>query len=207
MRPVPLDPIQQPIAQPPQRRDILRQQHQADRQHPNPENRQNAEERAGDEQNASDQPDPAEPRPAQPTDGFLQPLRQPIDQSLEAPLMMLGGAAARGRSATGSSAPSDSFQSLCGLVLPFRITSLLSWAPCCAEGAGRCCRGANRSHRARDIDRSDRASAPDTVIRHREVARPCVGVLARGARINRWPRRKKGRSQVKTSRAETGSRR
>ena len=38
---------------------------------------------------------------------------------------------------------------------------------------------------ARDIDRSNRTSAMDTVIRHREVARPYAGVLARGARINR----------------------
>jgi hypothetical protein len=33
---------------------------------------------------------------------------------------------------------------------------------------------------ARDIDRSKRASAPDTVIRHRKVARPYVGVLPEG---------------------------
>jgi len=36
------------------------------------------------------------------------------------------------------------------------------------------------------MDRSERTSAPDTVIRHRKVARPYAGVLARGARINRW---------------------
>jgi hypothetical protein len=48
---------------------------------------------------------------------------------------------------------------------------------------------------APDIDRSKRASAPGTVIRHREVARSYVGVLARGARINRWiPDRREGRA-------------
>jgi hypothetical protein len=71
-------------------------------------------------------------------------------------------------------------------------------APCCAEGAGRSCRGRSaRSHDPRDIDRSRRASAPDTVIRHRAVARPYAGVLARGARINRSPRNKIGRRQFK----------
>ena len=50
---------------------------------------------------------------------------------------------------------------------------------------------------ARDIDRSKRASAPDTVIRHREVARSYIGVLARGARTNRSPRDKKERRQFK----------
>jgi hypothetical protein len=35
----------------------------------------------------------------------------------------------------------------------------------------------------RDIDQSKRASARDTVIRHREVGRQPVGGLARGARI------------------------
>ena len=50
---------------------------------------------------------------------------------------------------------------------------------------------------ARDIDRSKRASAPDTVIRHREVARPYEGVLARGARINRWTQNRRGGSSFK----------
>src|SRR5438270_4313947 len=57
---------------------------------------------------------------------------------------------------------------------------------------------------ARDIDRSKRASAPDTVIRHREVAQPYVGVLARGARINRWPRGRKGRRLSQEPHAEGG---
>ena len=52
----------------------------------------------------------------------------------------------------------------------------------------------------RDIDRSKRASALDTVIRHREVARPYVRVLARRARINRWPRGRSAPKEFKTSR-------
>jgi hypothetical protein len=52
-----------------------------------------------------------------------------------------------------------------------------------------------------DIDRSKRASALDTVMRHREVARPYVRVLARGARINRGPRGRSAPKEFRTSRA------
>jgi hypothetical protein len=59
-----LYPIQEPIAHPPQRRNILRQQHQPERQHPNREDRQDAEEGASDEQHADRNPDPAQRWPA-----------------------------------------------------------------------------------------------------------------------------------------------
>jgi hypothetical protein len=49
MRPMPFDPIQKPIPHPPQRRDVLREQHQSKRQHPDPEKREDAEDGARDE--------------------------------------------------------------------------------------------------------------------------------------------------------------
>jgi hypothetical protein len=99
MRPMPLDPIQEAIAHPPQRWDILRQQHQAERQHPNPEERENAEECSGDEQHAGNKPDPAERRPAQPTDDSLQTARQSVDHPFEQSLVTLRRGLARRRSA------------------------------------------------------------------------------------------------------------
>src|ERR1700746_3955425 len=44
-----------------------------------------------------------------------------------------------------------------------------------------------------------RASALDTVIRHRKVARRYVRVPARGARINRWLRRRSAPKEFKTT--------
>jgi len=58
---MPLDPIQKPIAYSAQWRDILCQQDQPERQHPDPENRQDTEEGPDDGQHAGHKPDPAEP--------------------------------------------------------------------------------------------------------------------------------------------------
>ena len=78
--------------------------------------------------------------------------------------------------------------------------SLLLLAPCCAEELAGDAGEVDLVAWPRDIDRSKRASALDTVIRHREVARPYVRVLARGARINRWPRGRSAPKEFKTSR-------
>ena len=192
MGPVPFDPIQERSRTRRNGGDILCQQHQPERQHPNPKNRQDAEERAGDEQQPADNPDPAEPGPAQPADGCLQPGRQPIDQPLDPPLLMLRRQSCDAGAPVSASSDCLLHRTLGRLVLRFpinRSSRLRRAAP--RELAGKC-RGGQLDRRAHDIDRSRRTSAPGTVIRHREVGRHYVGVLARGARIDRWPRGKKG---------------
>jgi hypothetical protein len=46
---VPFDPVQAAVQRPPQQPDVLGQHHQAERQHPEPENRENAEHAAADQ--------------------------------------------------------------------------------------------------------------------------------------------------------------
>jgi len=149
---MPLDPIQEAIAHPPQRRDILRQQHQAEGQHPNSEERENAEECSGDEEHAGHKPDPAERRPAQPTDDSLQTARQSVDHPFEQSLVTLRRGLARRRSAISGfgavlhrTLSEDVVVMLAGRsgreYCAFALRLLLLVAACCAEGAGRSCRG------------------------------------------------------------------
>src|SRR3954454_8255113 len=66
--PLALDPTEQPHHRLLQDRQILREQKESERQHPEPKHRQNAENAADDQQNSHRNPDVARRRLAQPAD-------------------------------------------------------------------------------------------------------------------------------------------
>jgi hypothetical protein len=62
--PAPLDPVEDAVARSPQRRHVLRQQYQPDRQHPGPEKWEDAQKAAADKQRAGRNPEPERRGPA-----------------------------------------------------------------------------------------------------------------------------------------------
>src|SRR6478752_3751307 len=83
VRSTPFDPSQNAIEHSPQHWYVFGQQHQAERQHPQPEQRKDAEKAADDQQNTSAYPQPTLGGLAQPPRRRPPGFGQPIDQLLE----------------------------------------------------------------------------------------------------------------------------
>ena len=78
-----LDPGQDGIGAAPHGREVLGEQHEAERQHPKPQDRKNAEDAADDQQQARRYPQPPRGWLAQPANRTLEPLRQAPDKQFQ----------------------------------------------------------------------------------------------------------------------------
>ena len=86
MGPAPLEPIESAIALAPERRDVLGQEDEPERQHPEAEKRQDGEEAAKDEQHAGRNARPFRGGLSQPPGQGLHPARQPAEKPSQPPL-------------------------------------------------------------------------------------------------------------------------
>jgi hypothetical protein len=75
-RPAPLEPIEGAITRSPQRREVVGQEHEAERKHPRAENRQDGEASADDQQDAGRDARPARGGLPEPPGDRLHPARQ-----------------------------------------------------------------------------------------------------------------------------------
>ena len=88
MRPAPLEPIESALARSPQRRDVVGQKHEPERQHPEAENRQDGQASADDQQHAGRDARPARGGLSEPAGCGLHAPRQPAEEPPEPPLMI-----------------------------------------------------------------------------------------------------------------------
>ena len=86
------------IAEAPQRRDVVGQQHEAERQHPEAENRQDGEAAADDQQDAGGNARPARGGLSEPAGHRLHPARQPAEEPPQPPFRIGVGDSRRKRS-------------------------------------------------------------------------------------------------------------
>ena len=97
-RPAPLEPIEGAITRWPQRRDVVGQKHEAERKHPQAENRQDGEASADDQQDAGRDARPALGGLPEPPGDRLHPARQAAKEPPQPSLRVgMGVIIARGR--------------------------------------------------------------------------------------------------------------
>jgi len=165
-----LHPLQDATGHIPQELQIIRKEDKTERQHPEAENGEDAEHTAQDEQQARRNSCPTPGRLPQPAHGFSDAGRQASDQQLQPPLPVV---VILGRTT----------------VHKFTINTAIFHAPMSPQLMHR-----ERGSRQNGMIRSRKKIGADhtqsqprvelgTVIRHREVGRHHVIVLARGARI------------------------
>jgi len=85
-----LDPVQKTATEGAQDRHVLGQKHEAKREHPEAEDRQHRKQTSDDQQQACGNAKPAAGRLPQRAQCRAQPLREPIDQSLDTPVVSAG---------------------------------------------------------------------------------------------------------------------